>query len=372
VKHVWSGLAAGVSALALWLAAGDGRPLAAAQGAPPTVQTQAPPRVTNGDVDTRPAAGLERTVDGLAAKRAPAWVGYVVDGIPGDHWIGDDYGAGRCGTVYLEGRRTAGSDAARPDEVAPPRPIAILLRVSDGAVKRVRVTAADCDVDAGGLVVHWLSGANAAESVALLARYVKTADGAAAPQAPSWNSALSAIAMHATPDASRALERYVAAGQPTAIRKRAAFWIGSTRGAEGFATLRRYAEADADDGFRKELPFALSVSGNTGAVELLIRMARNDPSPEVRRQAIFWLGQKAGAKVAGTLADAAATDPDTAIKERAVFALSRLPNGEGVEKLIEVAQTNRDLAVRKRAIFWLAQSNDPRALDYITKVLTAR
>jgi len=84
------------------------------------------------------------------------------------------------------------------------------------------------------------------------------------------------------------------------------------------------------------------------------------------------VGQKAGAKVAGTLADAATNDPETAIEERAVFALSRLPNGEGVDKLIEAAQMNRDLAVRKRAMFWLGQSNDPRALDFITRVLTAK
>jgi HEAT repeat protein len=369
VKHLLSGLAVGVTGLVLLAALGAAWAATEASQAA-DAQARVVPRVARGDVDTRPAAGLERTVDGLAAKGTAAWVGYAVDGIPGDAWIGDDYGSGRCGTVYLEGRRTAANDAARAGAVAAPRPIVVLLRVSDGAVRKVRVTAADCDLDAGGLPVHWLTGADAAESVTLLSRYVRTPEGTAAPQAPSWNSALSAIAMHAAPDATRALERYAGPSHPTAIRKRAAFWIGSTRGAGGFATLRRYAEADSDDGFRRELPFALSASGEPGAIDVLIRMARSDSSADVRRQAIFWLGQKAGSQVAGTLADAAASDPDAAIKERAVFALSRLPNGEGVTKLIEVAQTNRDLAVRKRAIFWLAQSNDPRALEYITRVLT--
>jgi HEAT repeat protein len=339
----------------------------------PSIASAQAPRVTNGDIDTRAiGTGLDRAVDGLAAKAAAAWVGYFVDGHPGDHWVGDEYGAGRCGTVYLEGRRPAAGGAARGGTSPAPRPVTILLRLDGGSVRRIRVSPADCDLDVGGLTLHWLTGVDAAESVALLARYVRIGDGSSTPAAAAWNSALSALALHATPAATRALERFVAAGQPAAIRKRAAFWLGSTRGPSGFATLRHYADTDPDDSFRKELPFALSVSREPDAVEVLIKMARNDSNGEVRRQAIFWLGQKAGAKVAGTLADAAASDPEAAIKERAVFALSRLPNGEGVEKLIEVAQTNRDFAVRKRAIFWLAQSNDPRALDYITRILTGK
>jgi HEAT repeat protein len=361
-------LAIGVCALVLLAARGS------AWAPPQAVAAQAlpaAPRVTSGDVHTRAVqTGLERAVDGIAANTSAAWVGYFVDAIPGDRWIGDEPGTGRCGTVYLEGRRHVATPAAQ-ESAAAPRAMTVLLRVGGGSVQKVRTSPADCDLDAGGLAVHWLTGVDAGESVALLARSV-TEGGAGTSAASPWNPTLSALALHATPAATLALERFVAAGQPAAVRKRAAFWLGSTRGASGFATLRRLADADPDDAFRKELPFALSVSGEPDAVGVLIKMARGDANTEVRRQAIFWLGQKAGAKVAGTLADVAASDPETAIKERAVFALSRLPNGEGVEKLIEVARTNRDLAVRKRAIFWLGQSNDPRALDYITTVLTGR
>jgi hypothetical protein len=353
------GVAVGVVALLSIAAAGQ---IPAAQ---PAV-----PRVLNGRSDSRPVGGrLDRAVDTFAAKDSAAWLGYVVDGVAGDYRVGDEYGGGApCGTVYLEGWRTGSRDLAKTTT----RPVSVLLRVSSGAVLKVRVTAADCDLDAGGLTVHWLTGVDPADSVAFLSRYVRMPEAGKPAPTPSWNSALSTLALHAAPEATRALERYVAAGQPPEIRKRAAFWLGATRGAEGFATLRRYAEADPDASFRKDLPSALSAGGDPAAVDVLIGMARNDSSGEVRRQAIFWLGQKAGSKVAGTLADAAVNDPETAVKERAVFALSRLPNGEGVSKLIEVAKTNRDPAVRKRAVFWLAQSNDPRALDYITGVLTGK
>jgi HEAT repeat protein len=63
-------------------------------------------------------------------------------------------------------------------------------------------------------------------------------------------------------------------------------------------------------------------------------------------------------------------DPDTEVKKRAVFALSQLPKDDGVPKLIEVAQTQRNAEVRKQAFFWLGQSQDPRAVRFITRVLT--
>jgi hypothetical protein len=46
-----------------------------------------------------------------------------------------------------------------------------------------------------------------------------------------------------------------------------------------------------------------------------------------------------------------------------------MPDHEGVPKLIEVAKNNRNPVVRKQAVFWLGQSNDPRALEFITSVL---
>jgi hypothetical protein len=369
MKHaLLSGLALGVfCVIALAARGGPGEEAARAQAA--GRQASPAPGVANGRLEAvAVAGGLARTIDGLVSPTAAAWLGYAVQAVAGEPWVGGEYDGAGCRTVYLEGRR-AGSRLDRPSG---PRSMTVLMRLGADGVQRIRVAGADCDLDAGGLTVHWLAGVDPAESVAFLSRYVKTDEGAKAGVAPSWNAALAALALHACPEATRALERFVAGGQPATVRKRAAFWLGSTRGAAGLATLRGYAEADPDPAFRKELPFALSVSPEVEAVDMMIGMARRDTDADVRRQAIFWLGQKAGEKVVGTLADVAHDDPESAIKERAVFALSRLPDGEGVEKLIDVARTNKDQAVRKRAIFWLSRSDDPRALDYITGVLTGR
>jgi hypothetical protein len=37
--------------------------------------------------------------------------------------------------------------------------------------------------------------------------------------------------------------------------------------------------------------------------------------------------------------------------------------------LIELAKNHRDPVVRKKAMFWLGQSQDPRALDFLARVL---
>ena len=106
------------------------------------------------------------------------------------------------------------------------------------------------------------------------------------------------------------------------------------------------------------------------AIDTLIAMAKNDASSSVRGQALFWLAQKAGKKAGPAIEDAIRDDPETDVKRKAVFALTQMPKDEGVPLLIEVARTNRNPAVRKQAIFWLGQSKDPRALDFIEKILT--
>ena len=65
----------------------------------------------------------------------------------------------------------------------------------------------------------------------------------------------------------------------------------------------------------------------------------------------------------------ATNDPNEQIRKSAVFALSRLPSDEAATQLIAVADSSKDPVVRRQAIFWLGQSNDPRALEYLTKLL---
>lgn len=341
------------------------------------------PRISNARLQARQvAAGLEREVRSIADDASgPAWIGYTVPAVPGEHLLCCSESAviagvrQTCDGCRLEGG--AGTTGLGPAIGGPvmlegARKILVMLRVENRRTEKVRTFSEDCDLDAGGLPVHWLEGVRAPDSVAFLRSLVRTTVEEKPERTEEGRisrGALTAIAFHADASAGGALEEFVLVQNPLWLRKQAAFWLGSTRGQEGFAVLRRLVQEDSSVPFRREAVFAISVSKAPEATDTLMQVARHDTSAEVRAQALFWLAQKAGARVAGTITDAIANDPDTQVKERAVFALSQLPKDEGVPLLIEVARTNKNPVVRKRAVFWLGQSKDPRALAFIEQVL---
>ncbi|MGH9702280.1 MAG: HEAT repeat domain-containing protein [Candidatus Acidiferrales bacterium] len=345
------------------------------------------PRVSNAKMETRSAAvGLAQAFQSIVAGQAsPAWIGYAVPAVSPDRQICcfDSYannfdGNNGCGICRLEkssgeinmNNRDSGGTGGDTVKLEGPRNIFILFRVSDKRVEKIRLLSDDCQLDAGGLPLIWLTGAPPAESVALLAPIAQ--------QAPDEDSnhgsrvsqqALAAIALTGDPAADKALGSFAAPNQPEHLREKAAFWLGSARGKEGYEILKRMAHDDSSDRVREKVTFALSLSRQPEAVEEMIRMAKSDSSSRVRGQALFWLGQKAGKKAVAAISDAIENDPETEVKKKAVFALSQLPRDEAVPKLIEVAQSNRNREVRKQAMFWLGQSNDPRALAFFEDVL---
>ena len=273
------------------------------------------PRVENGRVETRTVAGdLGSTLHSfIASQSSPAWIGYAVPIIPGDRQMCGWEGQHSSHHLSLEG----------------PSTLFVLFRVEQKEVVKIRTTTPDCDIDAGGLAVTWLTQVRADQSV----RFLKSLVG----QDRLSDPAIMAIAFHQDASAGRVLEELLAASQPDKVREKAVMWLCVAR-------------HDYDP---------------------VVRVAHADASAHVRGQALFWLAQGAQKKLAAdTIAGAIANDPETEVKKKAVFALTQMPDGAGVPKLIEVARTNRNTEVRKQALFWLGQSKDPRALDFIEQVLT--
>src|ERR1019366_4238641 len=97
--------------------------------------------------------------------------------------------------------------------------------------ERIRTLSPDCEIDAGGLPLHWLSDVKPAESVALLDTF---AAGRERGVSGLMDGALAAIAAHSDPAADAALERWLAPGQPESIRLRVVSWFGPMRGRRGF------------------------------------------------------------------------------------------------------------------------------------------
>ncbi len=338
------------------------------------------PRLVNANVQTRSAAGgLESAVQAaVAAQSQPAWVAYAVPIIPGNHHICCDSSEQRRlpaplrhGVCRLEGRDDGMNFQTNDESGARERPerLLVLCRAVDGRISKLRVFTDDCELDAGGLTVHWLEGVRSAESLARLAGHVAKTGVTTKEALRITDSALAAIALHADPGADALLEKFTGPAHPLETRKNAVFWLGNVRGGPGCEIVRRVLQTDASDSLREQCLFALSISKAPDAVPIMIAAARQDHSAHVRGQALFWLAQKAGEKAVNAIADAAENDPETGVKKKAVFALSQLPHAEGVPKLIEVARKNKNREVRKEAMFWLGQSNDDRALAFFEEVL---
>ena len=349
------------------------------------------PRTENARIQIRSAsAGLEREFRALVnAQDEPAWIGYAAPVVPGRHEMccyessGDwDVSDGRCcGRCRLdgEGGGSASSVESTHVKLEAPAVFLVLFRVEHKQVERIRTFSPECELDAGGRPVYWLTGVRPEESIELLGSLVGTQEGHGdeedGPSHRLADGALAAIALHADPAADAALARFAAARQPDAIREKAAFWLGAARGRRGYEAVDRLVRADPSDHFREKAVFALFVSKEPKATDTMIEVVRNDSSSRVRGQALFWLAQKAArkteeAKAASAIRQAIENDPETEVKKKAVFALSQLPKDQGVPLLIQVARSNRNPAVRKQAMFWLGQSNDSRALQFFEEVLT--
>ena len=329
------------------------------------------PPIKNAKLETVAAAGnLQQQIEAFASRQSgTAWIGYSVPAVSSHRTIccydGGWQERSCCGTCRLSSEHNTFSGSRDDCDDVEVTSLAILYRVEEKKIETIRIFSQNCSIDAGGLPVSVITNVDPKQSVTYLASFV-TKDG----DSHLGRRALDAIAEHADASADGALDRFAAADYPEKIREHAAFWLGVSRGAHGYATLKRLIESDPDDHFRDKLTFPISQSSEPQAQDELIHVAKGDSSSRVRGQALFWLAQKAGKKVAGAISDAIDNDPDTDVKKKAVFALSQMPDHEGVPKLIEVAKNNRNPVVRKQAVFWLGQSNDPRALDFITSVLT--
>src|SRR5437867_5023222 len=331
------------------------------------------PRTENARIQIRSAsAGLEREFRALVnAQDEPAWIGYAMPIIPGEHNMCCYSSQGCCAGCQLEGRKgdSISTQSSGTVKLEGPRQFFVLFRIEQRRVDKVRMFTEDCTLDAGGLPLIWLTDVRPAESIALLSDFTRRDDRGTREDRKLADSAVSAIAFHHDAAADQALETFVAANQPESLRERTAFWLGNARGRRGYEVLKRMLRDDTSARVRDKVVFALTQSKEPEALTTMIEAARSDASTHVRGQALFWLAQKAGQKATEAITEAIDKDPETEVKKKAVFALSQLPRDEGVPKLIEVARANRNPEVRKQAIFWLGQSRDARALAFFEEVL---
>lgn len=319
-----------------------------------TLLAQQQPQVENARLESRPFAGsLATELAGFGA--GPFWAAWQEPIIPGRRgdmcWVhNSDFGYNDDGHATNAPVRLEG-----------PTSVVMLVRIENAQVDQLRTASPDCRFDGGGLPFYWITGVPSDASLAWLKTQVpgKHSDGA-----------ILAIGLHSGAAADRTLDDLTDPSQPDRVRERTAFWLGSTRGAQGVDRLKRMLARETSEKVREQVIFALSQSKDPAGIAAVLDAARNDKDPRVRSRALFWAAQRAANKQAQETINAAiASDPERSVKEQAVSALKQLPEDQGIPLLINVAKNNPDPAVRKKAIFWLGQSKDPRALDYLAQIL---
>jgi hypothetical protein len=318
---------------ALWLLAA-----AASLGAQPKL-------LINAQTDTRSAAaGLEREFKTLVSTQPqPAWIGYSVPAVRSTGW-GCEYvrdSGATAGVIHLE----------------PPTEATIMYRVDNNAVTRVRAISPHCEIDAGGVPVHWLTDVQPAQSIALLETMVT-----------NGNDPLHAISMHADPAAVKALEHYLAPDQPDNIRLRAVSYVAS----RDLNLVKKIIAADRDIRVRERAVSSLANNRQPEAEEMLLSIAATGDDSRLRLQAISGLGRKSGARITAALSAIAEKDTEANVRRRALSALQNMPDGEGVPVLIQMAKSERNPDTKKQVMQSLQNSRDPRALAFFEDFLKSK
>jgi hypothetical protein len=238
------------------------------------------PSVVNARFETRASSG---DLSAQIKSATPAWFGYAIKTRRnhGDYCYG--------GGTRLEPNDTGGDvmvRSTRPIPLEGTNVTALLFRVDNNQITKIRIFPVDCPLDAGGLPFTWISNVPAPQSIALLRALVHQGDAR-----KLENEGLLALSLQDDPAALDALIDFAKADPSAHIREQALFWLAQKAGARAVATISDAILNDPDTQVKKRAVFALSQLPADEGVPKLISVARTQRNPEVRKQAFFWLGQ---------------------------------------------------------------------------------
>lgn len=236
----------------------------------------------------------------------------------------------------------------------------VLGKIEDGQVVDLRVVGESCPVDSDGARVTWIGGIDEKRGLDWLESAAKTDDD---------HSALYALAIYRGKAAGKRL--YSLAKADDDMSENAIFWLGNSRGEQGFRLLRQLLTDLPTGDTRRQINFALSQNSSAEAAKLLSEIARTDDDPEQRGEAMFWLAQEYPQQAQDWLLEVINTEQNEDVLEQAVFAISQLPGKVGDMMLLELAQDDqKSRTVRRQAIFWLANSDSDSSVAALTELLT--
>lgn len=159
----------------------------------------------------------------------------------------------------------------------------------------------------------------------------------------------------------------VDSSEPQDLREKAIFWLGQQW--EDSAELRELYSSVGSEALKEKVIFAVSQNRGDEDLAWLIQLATNQTEPvELREKAIFWAGQMRGdGAELYALYDDMSSVP---LREKLIFAYSqRKRDPAAVDKLIDIARNDSNGELRRKAIFWLGQTQDPRAIEFLSELI---
>jgi HEAT repeat protein len=344
-----------------------------------TLTLEAQPRILNAKLEKRTLSGaLDAEIANLRTRAAqPIWIGWSVPSVSRDIqsccWHSTDNWSWRgCELEQQRGQSTPKTNTG-PVPLEPARSIHVLLRLENGQPDKLRTFSADCELDAVDTAFVWLESVSPAASIGLLSRYLNQAD-----SDNLGRAALNAIALHNDPAAIPILDKFSAPGQSEKLRREAIRAYASLRGAAGFDAAQRVLRSSEEmPAIRESALRGLGANRDPRVLPYLLDFARKDANAKLRGTALVLAARQASrlpdgpAKVKPVLNEAlASTDADPELRRRAVEAISQLPEEDSIPMLIQVARQNQNPDLRKRAMARLGESRDPRAVAFVTEILS--
>jgi hypothetical protein len=293
------------------------------------------------------------------------WLAFSLPALAGTRspccWQGKWNGMGEAGCSLQTSHQSYGtrSDSPLAENVI------VFSQLRDGQVQSIRVVGESCPVDAGGARVNWIGSVDETDGLNWLEGAARLDQGDSV-----GGSVLFALGLHRSPEAGQRL--YLLARDVEGdLSEEAIFWLGESRGPQGFRLLRKLLAELPEGDERRTINFALAENNSDDAAALLFDISKSDSDSEQRGEAMFWLAEAYPQKAQGWLLEVLETEQDEDVLEQAVFAISQLPEGAGDQALLELAQNKQvSRAVRRQAIFWLAQSDDDSSVAALTELLT--
>jgi hypothetical protein len=334
------------------------------------------PNIQNGRVETRTATSIAREITAVGTSASPVWVGWSVPMVTGDRNLCSTWSDGN---TFVRGEILERADGSRPTPLPPQAgparleagtSLVVLARIVDGQLERIRTIGDDCQVDAGGTTIHWLTGVTPVESVQFLDGLTRADALNISAARRLAEAAVSTIALHQDPSAFPVLDRLSdATTADAALRRQAVSGLAAHRGAQGFDRVVALIKAERSRDLRRSFVGSLAQSSHQKTTDTLLDIARTDTDASVRGEAALRYIRRAGPASLTTALAILDKDPDDEVKRRVISGIGSLPEPVATPALVQLARTHPSVVVRKDAVSALGRLNDPQARALLEELL---